>query len=128
MPFRIQEERLDPSAGPFRRALRYAFYDWTREMPKSKRFITWVGILLQGYAVYALWSRSLIWPLMWPKGVFLFLSVLLLYYLGTGIMNAMLTSEFVRKTQLESDQIAARQIQQTLQPERLEELPGYQVE
>jgi sigma-B regulation protein RsbU (phosphoserine phosphatase) len=56
------------------------------------------------------------------------LSVLLLYYLGNGIMNAMLTSEFVRKTQLESDQIAARQIQRTLKPERLEELPGYEVE
>lgn len=128
MPFRVQEERLDPSAGPLRRALQYAFYDWTREMPKSKRLITWVGILIQGYAVYALWSRSLIWPFMWPKGVFLFLSALLLYWLGNGIMNAMLTSEFVRKTQLESDQIAARQIQQTLQPERLEQLPGYEVE
>jgi sigma-B regulation protein RsbU (phosphoserine phosphatase) len=40
----------------------------------------------------------------------------------------MLTSEFVRKTQLETDQIAARQIQQTFQPGRLEELPGYEVE
>jgi sigma-B regulation protein RsbU (phosphoserine phosphatase) len=124
----MQQEKLDPSASPFRRVLQYAFYDWTREMPKSKRLITWVGILIQGYAVYALWSRSLIWPLMWPKGVFLYLSVWLLYVLGNGIMNVMLTSEFVRKTQLESDQIAARQIQQTLQPERLEELPGYEVE
>jgi hypothetical protein len=60
MPFRIQQERLDPSAGPLRRAFHYAFYDWTREMPKSKRLITWVGILIQGYAIYALWSRSLI--------------------------------------------------------------------
>ena len=128
MPFRVQRERLDPSAGPFRRALQYAFYDWTREMPKSKRFVTWVGILIQGYAIYALWSRSLIWPLMWPKGVSLFLSALLLYWLGNGIMNAMLTSEFIRKTQLESDQIAARQIQQTLQPEKLDELPGYKLE
>ena len=128
MPPRIQKQRLDPSAGPFRRALRYAFYDWTREMPKSKRLITWVGILLQGYAIYALWSRSLIWPFIWPKGLLLYLSVWLLYSLGYGVMNAMLTSEFVRKTQLESDQIAARQIQQTLQPERLEESPGYEVE
>lgn len=43
-------------------------------------------------------------------------------------MNGMLTSEFVRKTQLESDQIAAQQIQQTLHPEKLEELRGYEVE
>jgi sigma-B regulation protein RsbU (phosphoserine phosphatase) len=43
-------------------------------------------------------------------------------------MNAMLTSEFIRKTQLEADQIAARQIQQTLQPEKLDELPGYGLE
>jgi phosphoserine phosphatase RsbU/P len=40
----------------------------------------------------------------------------------------MLTSEFVRKTQLETDQIAARQIQQTLQPGKLEELLGYEVQ
>jgi sigma-B regulation protein RsbU (phosphoserine phosphatase) len=43
-------------------------------------------------------------------------------------MNGMLTSELVRKTQLESDQIAARQIQQTLTPTRVDEFPGYKVE
>jgi sigma-B regulation protein RsbU (phosphoserine phosphatase) len=47
---------------------------------------------------------------------------------GYFVMNGMLTSEFVRKTQLESDQIAARQIQQTLHPQKLDELPGYKVE
>ena len=128
MPSRIQQARLDKSAGPFRRALRYAYYDWTREMPKSKRVITWVGYLMQGYAVYALWTRSLVWPVMWPKGILLYASVWLLYVVGAGLMNGMLTSEFVRKTQLEADQIAARQIQQTLQPQKLDELPGYQVE
>ncbi len=44
------------------------------------------------------------------------------------LMNGMLTSEFVRKTQLESDQIAARKIQQTLIPHRLPEFQGYDVE
>jgi Stage II sporulation protein E (SpoIIE) len=119
---------LDKSAGPFRRLFQYAFYDWTREMPKSKRLVTWAGILIQGYAIYAGLTRSLIWPLMWPKPLFLYPAALLLYYLGYALMNAMLTSEFVRKTQLESDQIAAQQIQRTLQPEKLDELPGYQVE
>jgi serine phosphatase RsbU (regulator of sigma subunit) len=128
MPIRIQDSRLDPYAGSLRRTLRYAFYDWTREMPKSKRVITWVGLLIQGYAIYALCSRSLIWPLLWPKGPILYFSAMLLYALGNAVMNVMLTSEFVRKTQLESEQIAARQIQQTLQPEKLEELPGYEVE
>jgi hypothetical protein len=33
--------KLDNSVGPFRRALRYAFYDCTREMPKSKPLLTW---------------------------------------------------------------------------------------
>jgi hypothetical protein len=28
--------------------LRYASYDCLREMPKSKRFLTWASILLQG--------------------------------------------------------------------------------
>jgi serine phosphatase RsbU (regulator of sigma subunit) len=128
MAFRIQHARLDKSAGPFRRALQYAYYDWTREMPKSKRLITWVGYLMQGYAVYALWMRSLVWPMVWPKGILLYASVALLWALGTGLMNGMLTSEFVRKTQLEADQIAARQIQQTLHPQKLDELPGYEVE
>jgi sigma-B regulation protein RsbU (phosphoserine phosphatase) len=128
MPSRVPQLRLDKSTGRFRRALHYAFYDWTREMPRSKRLITWTGILIQGYAVYALWSRSLVWPVMWPHGILFYGSVLLLYVLGSSIMNGMLTSEFVRKTQLEADQIAARQIQRTLHPEEVEKLPGYEVE
>jgi len=127
MAYRIQDVRLDTSASPFRRALQYAFYDWTRELPRSKRLIIWVAILLQGYAIYALWTRSLVWPVMWPKGILLYPIVWLLYVVGARLMSGMLTSEFVRKTQLEADQIAARQIQQTLQPQKLDELPGYEV-
>ena len=37
--FRVLQVRLDQSASSFRRALRYAYYDWTREMPRSKRVI-----------------------------------------------------------------------------------------
>src|SRR5271165_2277025 len=135
MPFRIQKPRLDSSAGPFRRALHYiysalyySYHDWTREMPRYKRVITWVGILMQGYAIYCFWARSLMWPLMWPKGFPLYASAWLIYVVGASLMNGMLTSEFFRKTQLEADQIAARQIQQTLHPEKLDELPGYEVE
>jgi len=128
MPFGTQQVEIDRSIGYFRRALQYAFHDWTREMPRSKRIVTWAGILIQGYAIYAGLTRSLIWPLVWPKGALLYLLVWLLYLLGSALMNAMLTSEFVRKTQLESDQIAARQIQQTLHPEKPEKLAGYEVE
>ena len=105
MSSRIRQVGLDKAARPFRRALQYASYDWTREMPKSKRLITWAGILIQGYAIYAGFSRSLIWPWIWPKGFIFYPTVLLIYYLGHSLMNGMLTSEFVRKTQLESDQI-----------------------
>jgi len=35
-------------------------------------------------------------------------------------MHGLVTSEIARKTQLEADQIAAREIQKTLQPETLE--------
>lgn len=63
MPFRIEPVKLDKSAGLFRRALQYAFYDWTREMPTSRRVITYVGIVLQGYAVYSM----LMWAFMLPK-------------------------------------------------------------
>jgi serine phosphatase RsbU (regulator of sigma subunit) len=128
MPTRLERPRLDKSAGPFRRAFLYASYDWTREMPASKRLITWVGILMQGYAVYCIWTRSLVWPVIWPHGISLYGSVWMIYVLGAGLTNGMLTSEFVRKTQLEADQIAARQIQQTLQPGKLDEVPGYELE
>ncbi len=83
---------------------------------------------MQGYAVYGLWARSLAWPYMWPKGILLYLMVWLLYSVGGGLKDAMLTSEFLRKAQLEADQIAARQIQQTLIPGKLDKLPGYEVE
>ncbi len=127
--------KLNESAGPFRRALRYSFYDWTREMPRSKRIITYIAIILQGYAFFFM----LMWAFPLPKWLYSFLLglprrplsyalVLLLYYAGYHIQNGMLTSEFVRKTQLETDQIAARQIQQTLQPGKLEKLPGYELE
>lgn len=128
MPFRTLQARLDRTTEPLRRALRYAAYDWTREMPKPKRLVTWAGILIQGYAIYSIWTRSLVWPVMWPEGMLLYGSAFLLYVLGAGLMNGMLTSEFFRKTQLEADQIAARQIQQTLQPGRLDKLQGYELE
>jgi len=128
MPPRMPPPRPDESKHPIRRAFRYASYDWTREMPALKRFLTWTGILLQGYAVYCIWARSLVWPLIWPQGAALYVSAWLTYVLGAGLMNGMLTSEFVRKTRLEADQIAARQIQQTLIPGKLDELPGYKVE
>jgi phosphoserine phosphatase RsbU/P len=127
--------KLDKSAGPIRRALQYAFYDWASEMPTSKRIARYVAFALQGYAFYFM----LMWAFRLPKWLYanLFLLprrpvsyvlVFLLYYTGYYIQKGVLSSEFVRKTQLETDQIAARQIQQTLQPGKLEELPGYELE
>jgi serine phosphatase RsbU (regulator of sigma subunit) len=135
MPFRLHRLKPDRSAGPIRRALQYAFYDWAREMPRSKRIIMYVAIALQGYAFYFM----LMWAFVLPKWLYSYLLVLprrpasyvlvfLAYYTGYYIQKGMLSSEFVRKTQLETDQIAAQQIQQTLQPGKLEELPGYEVE
>lgn len=40
----------------------------------------------------------------------------------------MLTWEFLRKAQLEPDEIAAQQIQRTLQPERIAQVSGYLLE
>lgn len=123
-PLSLETEK---STGPIRRWLQYAFYDWPREMPRSKRVITLAGMLIQGYAIWAGFSRSLIWPLMWPQhGILLYVS--LLYAVGYGVMNAMLASEFIRKTQMEADQIAARQIQNTLHPAKLEVPTGYRME
>jgi hypothetical protein len=126
MLFHEVNAKLDRLVGSFRRA---RFNSWIREMPRSKRIVTWVGYLLQGYAIYSLWVRSLAWPLMWPENqILLFVLAFPLYILGTGLMNWMLTSEFIRKSQLESDQLAARQIQRTLTPSEIDDVPGYGVE
>jgi sigma-B regulation protein RsbU (phosphoserine phosphatase) len=104
-------------------------------MSKPKRRITWVAILLQGYAIYCvlMWilgipKAALGYILVPPRGIPGYLVAWLLYVIGWYVINGMLASEFVRKTQLEADQIAAQQIQQTLHPQKLEELPGYKVE
>jgi sigma-B regulation protein RsbU (phosphoserine phosphatase) len=129
MRFRLLQARLGKVTGTIRPLFRYSAKNWIREMPRSKRIIIWAGILLQGFAIYCLWSRSLVWPLMWPEDQSLvFLIALLFYAVGGGLMNVTLTSEFFRKTQLEADQIAARQIQQTLTPATVDPLPGYEVE
>jgi sigma-B regulation protein RsbU (phosphoserine phosphatase) len=98
-------------------------------MPRSKRFINWVAILIQGYAVWFVLSRSQLWVFMMRENkLVLYLGVFLLYLLGERVMHGLVTSEIVRKTQLEADQIAAQEIQKTLQPETLEELVGYELE
>ena len=129
MRFRVLQAKFVQFTRPIRRVFQYSTRNWIREMPRSKRIITQVGILLQGSAIWFLWSRSLAWPLMWPADKSLvYLIALVFYAVGAALMNGMLTSELVRKTQLESDQIAARQIQQTLTPTRVDEFPGYKVE
>ncbi|HYW39041.1 MAG TPA: SpoIIE family protein phosphatase [Terriglobales bacterium] len=127
--------KLDNSAGPFRRALQYTFYDWAREMPRSKRILMYVAIVLQGYVFYFMLMWAFMLPtwlspyfLVLPRRPVAIVLVILLYFVGRWLQNGLLSSEFVRKTQLEADQIAARQIQQTLQPGKLEELPGFELE
>jgi phosphoserine phosphatase RsbU/P len=122
MHFRIWVKNL-------RRWIQYAFYDWTRGMPRYKRFITWLAILLQGYAVWFVLSRSQVWVFVVREHkLVLYLSVFLLYVIAERVVNGLVTSEIVRKTQLEADQIAAQQIQKTLQPEKLEVLVGYEMD
>jgi sigma-B regulation protein RsbU (phosphoserine phosphatase) len=111
-----------------KQTLRFATYDWTREMPLALRVIAMIGMGIQGYALWAAMSRSLIWPIMWPSGIILFPSVLLIYYIGFCIQNATLSSELIRKTRLESEQRAAQRIQETLQPTTIAALPGYEAD
>jgi sigma-B regulation protein RsbU (phosphoserine phosphatase) len=65
---------------------------------------------------------------MWPNAILVFVIAIVMYYVGGNLINRMLTAELVRKTQLEADQIAARQIQQTLTPAKVDAVPGYEVE
>ena len=111
-----------------RLAVSHAFHDWKRDISPSARAILWIGILIQGYAIYAAISRSLVWPLMWPTGIPLFASIGILYGIGGIFYNGVLSSEFVRKTRMEADVIAARSIQRTLQPETLEAPSGYEMD
>ena len=46
-----------------RLAVSHAFHDWKRDMSPRARAILWIGILIQGYAIYAAITRSLVWPL-----------------------------------------------------------------
>jgi hypothetical protein len=122
------QSRLRLAGRGLKRAIRFATYDWTRELPLSLRVITMIGMGIQGYAIWAALSRSLIWPIMWPSGAILYATILLIYYIGFCIQNATLASELIRKTQLESEQFAAQKIQKTLQPTTLDAIPGYEVD
>jgi Stage II sporulation protein E (SpoIIE) len=93
----------------------------------------YVAIFLQGYPFYfaLMWGlRTSLSPyfLIRPRRPLAVVVVILFCFVGRFLQNGLLSSEFVRKTQLEADQIAARQIQQTLQPGKLEGLPGYELE
>jgi sigma-B regulation protein RsbU (phosphoserine phosphatase) len=119
---------LTKSANPIRRAIGYAFYDWTREMSTAKRLAAWSGIFLQGWAIWAATMRSIGGgPNLSANGIATNLGIAGIYLLGYCITNATLTSELLRKTELEADQAAARQIQQTLIPQQVEPVPGYAV-
>ena len=114
MPFSLVPVTLDKSASPFRRALQYAFYDWTRDMPRRRRIVATVGLLIQAAVLSGLLIAIGHHVIAVPLGA--------LFLIGLMLLNGALTSEFERKMQLESDQIAAQQIQQTLQAQNPESL------
>ena len=120
---------LDQSASPFRRALQYAFHDWTEDMSWSRRLLTLVGLFIQVSALgVALLGPSFKAPVHAKRVLPYMVVAILIYAVGLCLMNGMLTSEFVRKTQLEADQLAAEQIQRTLHPQSVGDLPGYQLQ
>jgi len=110
------------------RGFHFAFYDFTREMSRGKRIVAWAAILVQGYAIYALATRSFVWPILWPSARTVFIVAIVVFYSAYTVMQGLLASELVRKTQLESDQTAARKIQRTLIPEKLEPIESYEIE
>jgi phosphoserine phosphatase RsbU/P len=89
-------------------------------MSWSSRLLTTVALLVQ--------LGGLVFAVIEPRTKPFMFVALFIYMAGLILMNGTLTSEFVRKTQLEADEIAAEQIQQTLHPQKVEELPGYQLE
>lgn len=110
------------------RPLQYAFYDWTREIPRWKRVLVWVGLFLQGYALLAAVTRSLTLPLTWPQDLVLMPVIWLIYAAAGLLLNGVLTSELVLKTEMQSDLAAARRIQDTLHPHAQVVVPGYDID
>jgi len=101
MTMRARGNKPDTSAGPIRRALRYASYDWTRDMSKPKRRMTWAAILLQGYTIYCvlMWvlgvpKAALGYILVLPRGLPSYVLAWFLYTIGWYVINGMLASEF----------------------------------
>jgi phosphoserine phosphatase RsbU/P len=117
MSFHIIPATLDKSASPLRRALQYAFYDWTRDMPLGRRIVATLGLVIQATILSGLLIAIRHPAIAVPLAV--------LFLIGLILLNGALSSEFVRKMQLESDQIAAQQIQQTLQAQNPESPSGY---
>lgn len=96
-------------------------------MSTIKRITAWSGLFLQGFAIWAATVRSFGGPEAWMTGLGTNLAIAGTYLLGYCFTNATLTSELVRKTELEADQNAARQIQQTLIPQAVEPVSGYAI-
>ena len=96
-------------------------------MTGSMRLVATIGLLIQAGAlgIAVIGARK---GLLGPEKLYIFFLICLVYGLGFCVLNGVLSSEFLRKTQLEADQLAARQIQQTLHPQKLEQLPGYELE
>src|SRR5271157_6008566 len=98
MPIRPYSMKLNDIVGSVRRAFRYASYDWTREMPKRKRILTWVSILSQGYVLYVAAMWALVGVGMLPKKLLGYVGVLptrplayllvwLIYMISLWVMN-----------------------------------------
>lgn len=92
------------------------------------RIVTWAAILVQAYIIYAFVTRSFAWPIMWPSARIVFIVGTVVFYSAYTVMNGVLAAELKRKTELESDQRAARKIQRMLIPEDLPPLPNYEME
>jgi phosphoserine phosphatase RsbU/P len=120
MDLNIFRIKLDKDAGPVRRALQYAFYDWEKDMSRRRRMLTRIGFVVQ--------LLALVLAMVGPRRAPFMFMVIVIYMVGLCLVNGLLTSEFIRKTQLEADQTAAEQIQKTLHPQNVEKLPGYELE
>ena len=89
-------------------------------MPLGRRIVATVGLLIQAAVLSGLLIAIRHPAIAVPLAV--------LFLIGLILLNGALTSEFVRKMQLESDQIAAQQIQQTLQAQNPESPLGYDLQ
>ena len=115
---------------PAARAVKFGLYRLdTRNADWQARDRRGCGILLQGFAIYAAITRSLVWPLKWPTGLPLYISIA-----ADSTFSALAAQRDADVGVHQEDagwsrsRLLRRPSRRRSQPDPRRSLPGYQIE